>query len=122
MKLNGKVLAAAAVATAGLFGFGWVTVVGIDRTDDQAPVGAEQAATEQSGSGTTANAGVEQYRGGYGHAGYGHAWGGRGWGGRGWGGSRWGRWAGGHYVGGRWVGGPYYGWCDDRYYACDRYW
>ena len=41
---------------------------------------------------------------------------------RGWGGSRWGRWGGGRYVGGRWVGGPYYGWCDDRYYACNRYW
>lgn len=53
--------------------------------------------------------------GGYGRGGYGDR--GR-WGGS----SRWGRWGGGRYVGGRWVDGPYYGWCDARYYDCNRAW
>ncbi len=58
--------------------------------------------------------------GGYGRGGYGHGYGYNhgGWGG----GGRWGRWGGGRYVGGRWVGGPYYGWCNDRYYSCERAW
>ena len=62
---------------------------------------------------------------GFGHGGYGHGYGGYGHGYNhgGWaGGGRWGRWGGGRYVGGRWVGGPYYGWCNDRYYSCDRAW
>jgi hypothetical protein len=129
-----------------------VTVVGIDRPADagDARIGNEQAEAEQStavdGDATETasnNPGTEQYRGSshggarggashrgsYGHTGgYRHAGGyGRGYGhghgyGRGWGGSRWGRWGGGRYVGGRWVNGPYNGWCDDRYYACNRYW
>ena len=113
--------------------------------------GNEQAETEApvAGDSTVASndVGTEQYRGGgahgggahaggfhgvaahggFAHGGYGHTGWGRGgyghagWGGHGWGGSRWGRWGGGRYVGGRWVAGPYWGWCDGRYYACNRY-
>jgi hypothetical protein len=148
MKLNRAWLVATVATVTAVAGVGTLTVVGINRssdTDDPRVV-AEMAATEQTGaidgdttSGT--NAGVEQYRGGsHGavHGGGGHGWHGggythaggygRGYGhgygyGRGWGGnSRWGRWGGGRYVGGRWINGPYYGWCDSRYYECDRAW
>jgi hypothetical protein len=143
MKLNRAMLWATA-ATAAVMVLGAVTVIGIDRSSDEnlPPAGAEMAdAVEGDPTGTTANAGVEEYRGGgahggaahgvshggaghgsthgggrgfgYGRGGYGHGWGG---------GSRWGRWGGGRYVGGRWVNGPYYGWCDGRYYACNRFW
>jgi hypothetical protein len=133
MKLNrGKLVAGVAtLATATLLGVGWVTVVGVNQPNDDDRVGAEQAAAAQVGSidkdssGTAASdLGVEQYaRGGFAHGGgYGHGYGRAGWGGRGWGGNRWGSWGGGRYVGGRWVGGPYYGWCDDRYRACNRSW
>jgi len=88
--------------------------------------GGGSRAGASHGGGSHAGA---SHGGGYGHTGgYGHAGGyGRGYGhaggyGRGWGGSRWGHWGGGRYVGGRWIGGPYYGWCDDRYYACNRSW
>jgi hypothetical protein len=56
--------------------------------------------------------------GGFGHGGYGRGYNHGGWAG----GGRWGRWGGGRYVGGRYVGGSYYGWCNDRYYSCNRAW
>jgi hypothetical protein len=60
--------------------------------------------------------------GGFGHGGYGRGYG-HGYNHGGWaGGGRWGRWGGGRYVGGRYVGGSYYGWCNDRYYSCNRAW
>jgi hypothetical protein len=120
--------------------------IGNEQAAQEMVGGVEGDATETASNGL----GVEQYRGGshsggsrgshagshsgshasrsFGHThGGGYAHGGRGFGhgyGRGghWGGSRWGRWGGGRYVGNRWVAGPYYGWCDDRYYACNRYW
>ena len=112
----------------------------------------EQTGTVDNDAPATAssNAGVEEYRaGGASHGGASHAGGGArggregggarggreggarggygrgGYGGRDghWGGNnRWGRWGGGRYVGGRWVDGPYNGWCDGRFYDCNRAW
>ncbi len=151
MKLNGILKATAAVAATVLVAGGvMVTVVGIDRpADADTLIAAEQGEVEApvAGNGaddaTTSVEGTEQYRGGgragggghafgghaaghtsWGHGGYGHAGWGRGYGGRGWGygGSRWGHWGGGRYINGRWAAGPYWGWCDGRYYSCNRYW
>jgi hypothetical protein len=152
MKLNRGILwgSAAAMATALMAGGLMVTVVGIDRpADADAQIGAEQGEVEAPVAGnddsTASVDGTEQYRGGgraggghaggghaaarggfghtaWGHGGYGHGGYGHGWGGRGWGGSRWGHWGGGRWAGGRYVAGPYWGWCDGRYYACNRYW
>jgi hypothetical protein len=149
---RGILWGSAAAATAALVAGGlMVTVVGIDRpVDADAQIGNEQGEVEAPVAGsddaTTSVEGTEQYRGGgaargggghaagghatarggFGHTAWGHGgWGGRGWGhdGRGWGGgSRWGHWGGGRWAGGRWVNGPYWGWCDGRYYACNRSW
>jgi hypothetical protein len=149
MKLQRGILWATAATAAALAvgGVVMVTVVGIDRPDPRVgeeQVGPESTAVDDDGTKTASNEpGTEEYRGGF-HGGashggasrgggYGHTVGwGRGayghvggWGhgyGRGWGGSRWGRWGGGRWVGRRWVAGNYFGWCDDRRYACERAW
>jgi hypothetical protein len=105
--------------------------------DDTTPTAANSAGVEQYRGGAvhggTSHAGAAHagashaaegarggHEGGFGRGGYGR--GGYDRGGR-WGGdSRWGRWGGGRYVGGRWVDGPYSGWCDARYYDCNRAW
>jgi hypothetical protein len=129
MKLNRGMLVGAAVAAVAALGMVSVSVIGIDRapdTDDPHVVAEMAAASsgtavDSDTTSTAANPGVEQYAfrggavrgGGYHGAGYGRGWGGS---------SRFGRWGGGRYVGGRWVDGPYNGWCDGRYYRCNRAW
>jgi hypothetical protein len=144
MKLNRIMLG----VTAAVLVVGSTALVGYNRDADQTVV-AEQTAVEQQGDAldsdgvTPTDVGVESYahgggshgggshagaahgggfhgagHGGYGRGGYGHGYNHGGWAG----GGRWGRWGGGRYVGGRYVGGPYYGWCNDRYYSCDRAW